>query len=272
MSEFSIRLLGKPADFEGCVEIQRRIWNHPDLDITPVHNFCASVETGGIVLGAFAGRALAGYVYSFPAVVHGRLAQHSHHLAVRTEYQGHGLGKMLKWAQREEVLRRGFKLITWTYDPLQARNANLNLHTLGASGGTYIEDLYGVTPALSLEKGVPTDRLLMEWASASARVACRRDGAPAAFDPARWPKAVERRADGIYPEIRPRRPRYDWTEKKILVEIPRAVRDLKGRAGTIAAWQKAIRAVFIRAFRDGWRADDFIFGERCFYVLARKSR
>ena len=272
MSEYSIRLLGKPAEFEGCVEIQRRIWHHPDLDITPVHNFCASVETGGIVLGAFAGRELAGYVYSFPAVVHGRLAQHSHHLAVRTEFQGHGLGKTLKWAQREEVLRRGFKLITWTYDPLQARNANLNLHTLGASGGTYIEDLYGATPALSLEKGVPTDRLLMEWAIASARVARRRKSAPSALDPTRWPQAVKRLEDGVYPDIRPGRPRYDRTEKKILVEIPRAVRDLQGRAGTIAAWQKAIRTAFIRYFRAGWRVDDFIFGERCYYVLDKRAR
>jgi predicted GNAT superfamily acetyltransferase len=272
MPDFSIRLLEKPADFEGCVEIQRRIWNHSDLDITPVHNFCASVETGGIVLGVYIGHELAGYVYSFPAVIHGRLAQHSHHLAVRTEYQGHGLGKTLKWAQREEALRRGFKLITWTYDPLQARNANLNLHTLGAAGRTYIEDLYGPTPALSLEEGVPTDRLLMEWPIASSRVVRRRDGAPAALDPGLLPKAVEQRADGAYPDVRPRRPRYDRAEKRFLVEVPRAVRDLKGRAGLIADWQKAIRSAFLHYFRAGFRLDDFIFGERCYYVLNKKAR
>jgi predicted GNAT superfamily acetyltransferase len=272
MPDFSVRLLDKPAEFEGCVEIQRRVWNHPDLDITPIHNFCASVEMGGIVLGAYAGREMAGYAYSFPAVVHGRLAQHSHHLAVRTEYQGHGLGKTLKWAQREEALRRGFKLITWTYDPLQARNANLNLHTLGASGRTYFENFYGPTPALKLEEGVPTDRLLMEWPIASARVARRRNGAPAALDPALWPKAVERRADGAYPDIHPKRPRNGRTDKRILIEIPKAVRDLKGRAGLIAAWQKAIRSAFLHYFRAGWRADDFIFGERCFYVLKKASR
>ena len=272
MTDFRIRRLEKPADFEGCVEIQRRIWNHPDLDITPVHNFCASVETGGIVLGAYAGRELAGYVFSFPAVVHGRPAQHSHHLAVRTEYQGHGLGKMLKWAQREEVLRRGGTLITWTYDPLQARNANLNLHTLGASGRTYIEDLYGPTPALSLEEGVPTDRLLMEWAIASARVDRRRRGAPAALDPGLRPKAVERRAEGVYPDIRPKRPRYDCLDKRILVEIPKAVRDLKGKSGLIAAWQKAVRSAFLHYFTAGFRLDDFIYGERCFYILAKKGR
>jgi predicted GNAT superfamily acetyltransferase len=272
MADFSIRLLEKPADFEGCVEIQRRIWNHPDLDLTPVHSFCASVETGGIVLGAFAGRLLAGYVFSFPAVVHGRPAQHSHHLAVRTEYQGHGLGKTLKWAQREEVLRRGCTLITWTYDPLQARNANLNLHTLGASGQTYIEDLYGPTPALRLEEGVPTDRLLMEWPIASARVVRRRGGTPAVLDPALWPKAVERRAEGFYPDIRPKRPQYRGTGKRILIEIPPSIRDLQGRSGLIAAWQKAIRSAFLHYFGAGFRLDDFSFGERCFYVLEKKVR
>jgi len=272
MPDFTIRLLRTPAEFEACVEIQRRIWDHPDLDITPVHNFCASVETGGIVLGAYAGRLLAGYAYSFPAVIHGRPAQHSHHLAVRTEYQGRGLGKKLKWAQREEVLRRGFRLITWTYDPLQARNANLNVHTLGAVGRTYLEDLYGATPSLSLEEGVPTDRLLMEWPIASARVARRRNGAPPALDPALRPKAVERRADGAYPDVLPKRPQYGWTDKKILVEIPRTVRDLKGRAELIAAWQKAIRSAFLHYFRAGWRLDDFVFGERCFYVLEKRDR
>lgn len=272
MPDFTIRLLRTPAEFEGCVEIQRRIWDHPDLDITPVHHFCASVETGGIVLGVCAGRELAGYVYSFPAVIHGRPAQHSHHLAVRTEYQGRGLGKKLKWAQREEVLRRGFRLITWTFDPLQARNANLNLHTLGAVGGTYIENLYGPTPALSLEEDVPTDRLLMEWPIGSARVARRAGGAPAALDPGRWPKAVEGKPGGRYPDIAPKRPFYGWREKRILVEVPKSVRDLQGRPGLIASWQKAIRSAFLHYFKAGFRLDDFIYGERCFYILEKKGR
>jgi predicted GNAT superfamily acetyltransferase len=272
MADLRIRRLERPADFEGCVDIQRRIWNHADLDITPVHNFCASVEAGGIVLGAFAGSVLAGYVYSFPAIIHGRTAQHSHHLAVRTEYQGLGLGKTLKWAQRDEVLRRGLKLITWTYDPLQARNANLNLHALGAVGRTYIRDLYGATPALQLELGIPTDRLLLEWPITSARVSARRRSAGPALDPGAWPKALERRAGGTPPEILPARPRSVRQGRRVLVEIPPAVRDLKGRDGAIAAWQGAVRAVFLRSFKTGWRLDDFVYGERCFYVLVRPGR
>jgi predicted GNAT superfamily acetyltransferase len=193
-------------------------------------------------------------------------------LAVRTEYQGLGLGKTLKWAQREEVLRRGLKLITWTYDPLQARNANLNLHALGAVGRTYIRDLYGATPALRLEPGVPTDRLLLEWPIASARVASRRRGPGPVLDPGDWPKAVERRSGGTPPEIRPACPRYGRPGRKMLVEIPPAIRDLKGRGDTIAVWQKAVREAFLRYFKAGWRLDDFIFSERCFYVLVRDGR
>ncbi len=272
MADLRIRSLERPADFEGCVEIQRRIWNHADLDITPVHNFCASVEAGGIVLGAYAGSVLAGYVFSFPAIIRGRTAQHSHHLAVRTEFQGLGLGKTLKWAQRDEVLRRGLKLITWTYDPLQARNANLNLHTLGACGRTYIRDLYGATAALQLEPGVPTDRLLLEWPITSARVASRRRGAGPVLDPAVWPKAVERRPGGAPPDILPARPRPVRAERRVLVEIPPAVRALKGRDGAIAAWQKAVRETFLRLFKAGWRLDDFVHGDRCFYVLVRPGR
>ena len=273
MADLRIRRLERPADFEGCVDIQRRIWNHADLDITPVHNFCASVEAGGIVLGAFAGSVLAGYVYSFPAIIHGRTAQHSHHLAVRTEYQGLGLGKTLKWAQRDEVLRRGLKLITWTYDPLQARNANLNLHNLGAIGRTYLDDFYGPAESLTLEPGVPTDRLLVEWEIASRRVEERSPGSPAAgaarLDPEALPKAVAQRPDGFYPRITPRRPDFTRGEPVLLVEVPRSIRDLKGLGGLIAAWQKSMRAAFIHYLKTGYVLDDFIFGDRAYYVLRR---
>lgn len=272
MPEVEIRPLRTISDFEGCVEIQRLIWKHPDLDITPVHQFCVSVRTGSILLGAFAGKELAGYVYSFPAVFGRKLAQHSHHLAVRAEFQGLGLGKRLKWAQRDEALARGFSLITWTYDPLQARNANLNLHTLGATGRTYFPNFYGATPALATDAGVPTDRLLLEWRIASPRVAARLSGAPPVFNPEKAPKAVERKPGGIYPDIRPKRPKLGLTDGAILVEVPKNIRDLKGRTSLVLSWQKALRSALDAYFASGFRLDDFIFGERSFYVLKKSGR
>ena len=143
-----IQPLGSIKEFEKLVDIQRTVWKHEDLDVTPVHQFCVSAKMGGIILGARVGRELAGYAYSFPAALNGKPCQHSHHLAVLPEFRGLGLGKALKWAQGEESLRRGFRLITWTFDPLQARNANLNLQALGAVSRTYFPNFYGLTPAL----------------------------------------------------------------------------------------------------------------------------
>jgi predicted GNAT superfamily acetyltransferase len=91
-------------------------------------------------------------------------------LAVLPEYQQRGVGLRLKWAQREESLSRGLALITWTFDPMQARNANLNLRRLGATATEFLENFYGVTTA-SLHHGLPTDRLLVRWDLAAPRVA-----------------------------------------------------------------------------------------------------
>jgi predicted GNAT superfamily acetyltransferase len=262
-----IKPLTKLAEFEACVAIQREVWSHGDLDITPVHQFCISFHTGAILLGAFSGGTLAGYVYSFPAVVEGRFCQHSHHLAVLPRHQGMGLGRSLKWAQRDEALRRGCSLITWTYDPLLARNANLNLRTLGAMGGIYLRNFYGFTPALVLDDGVPTDRLLVEWRIDTVRVSNRRERRGDAPDPSGIVKALERKPGGVFPEIAPRGPVLGLAAPRLLVEIPPNVRDMETGTGLIAAWQAAVRRALEHYFKRGYALDDFIFGDRCFYVL-----
>ena len=91
-------------EFEKLLHIQRVVWKHEDIDLTPVHQFAVSSRMGGILLGAYVGPELAGFVYSFPAVFKGESCQHSHLLAVLPDFQGCGLGKALKWAQREEAV------------------------------------------------------------------------------------------------------------------------------------------------------------------------
>ena len=293
MAEVRVRLLRGWRDLEACVRVQREVWGHADLDITPVHNLCISIETGAILLGAFVGREMTGYVYSFPAVRNGECCQHSHHLAVLPAYRGRKIGTALKRAQWIEALRRGTRLITWTYDPMQALNANLNLHALGAIGRIYLDDFYGPTPALTLDAGVPTDRLLLEWRIATPRVRARmaggrpspdggrgyrlcpgvqfrRDGS--SFDPARIVRAVEMKPGGEYPAIVPGPPDLDRTEPRLLVELPRNIRDLKTTPGLIGRWQKAVRTAFKHYFAAGYRLDDFIAGERSFYVLKRPAK
>lgn len=271
MADVRIRRLEGAAEFEKLLEIQRAVWGHSELDLTPVHQFLIHDRMGAILRGAFVDGVLVGYVYSFPAVHAGRFCQHSHHLAVLPGFQGYGLGKRLKWAQRREALKQGVNLITWTYDPMQARNANLNLHTLGVRGRTYLDNFYGFTPTLCLGPEIPTDRLLVEWPIRAGRVEDRKARKRPSYDAAVLPKALERgAAAGGDPFPLPAPPRLLLKDRVLLAEVPPDIRALKPRPDLIAAWQAALRTVLKSYFKRGWVADDFIFGDRAFYVL-RKS-
>ena len=268
-----VKTLASFKDFERLLDIQRAVWNHGDLDVTPVHQFALSSLMGAILLGAFVGRELAGFVYSFPAVFKGEVCQHSHLLAVLPRYQGHGLGKALKRAQREEAVRRGYRLVTWTYDPLQARNANFNLRTLGAISRTYVRNFYGMTPSLCLGPGIPTDRMLIEWPVRDRRVKDRLEGKGKrpAYDPDRLPKAMERRGGAVAPFFRPGRTRLDLEGKTLLAEVPRDIKALAGRPDLIAEWQRGLRRVMTEYFGRGYHAGHFLCGDRAFYVLIKKG-
>jgi predicted GNAT superfamily acetyltransferase len=249
------------------LEIQRLVWKHEEADLTPIHQFRITSRMGAILLGGYIGGRLVGFVYSFPAIHEGRLVQHSHLLAVLPEYQGWGVGKALKWAQRDRAIELGHDLITWTFDPLQARNANLNLHALGAITRTYWKNFYGSQRALILGPGVQTDRFLVEWRVGEERLDERRRGNITKLEPGGMPRALEAKSDGRFSP--PARPRLSLAERAILAEVPRAVADLRTRPGIIAAWQGALRLVFHRYLAAGYAVDDFIFGDRCFYVLSR---
>ena len=270
MENVRIRALKNHADYEACVHIQRKVWRHEDLHLTPVSQFCISVQTGAILLGAFIGNDMAGFVYAFPAVFGKIFCQHSHLLAVLPACQGYGIGKKLKWAQRREALNRGYDLVTWTFDPLQTRNANLNLNTLGTVGRTYLSNFYGCTPSLMLGPGVPTDRFLVEWWIRTKRVAQRRKQVAHGFDLEKTGKAVEQKAGGVYPRIAPQHPDLSLTDKRILVEVPKNIKDLRREPGLIAAWQKAVRTSVRHYFSRGYRLDDFNFDDRSFYVLKKE--
>jgi len=264
-----IRKLFKRAELEKLIDLQREVWKHPDLDLTPIHQFCISSFMGGLVLGAFVDGELAGFVYSFPAIFKGKFCHHSHLLAVRPQFQGYGLGKRLKWAQRNEVLKMGLDLITWTYDPLQTRNANLNFHTLGVISQNYLPDFYGETPALKLGPNVPTDRLLVEWFIKTKRVEARAQGKmDGSLDLTFLPKALDGflTENGVY---QPGKPALRMAAPVFLVETVRDIRALQKTPEIIAAWQSALRQIFTHYFKKGYAIVDFIFGERCYYVLKK---
>jgi predicted GNAT superfamily acetyltransferase len=267
-----IRKLLKRDELEKLVEIQHLVWKHADLDITPVHQFCISTFMGGIVLGAWVDGELAGFVYSFPAIFKGRFCHHSHLLAVLPEYRGYGLGKRLKWAQRREVLKLGLASVTWTYDLMQSRNANLNLHTLGGICRKYLPDFYGETPSLRLGPGIPADRLLVEWPIKTARVEQKARGKKELpLEPGSYPKVLEGQLapNGQY---LPGKPHLSLKEPILLAETVREVEALRPTPEVIAAWQAALRQVFKHYFQQGYAVVDFSFGEKCYYVLSNRLK
>lgn len=269
-----VKPLGRGADYDEILDIQRRVWGHGEADLTPGHLFRITTRLGAILLGGYIGRRLAGFVYSFPAVFEGRPVQHSHLLAVLPEFQRRGVGKALKWTQRDRAIELGYSLITWTFDPLQARNANLNLHTLGAFARTYWRNFYGNQEALVLGPDVETDRFLAEWPIRSGRVARRREGIPARAIPRKAGWAVAEKTGNRAASARlalPRRASLTLGDKVILAEVPRSVLALKRNPHVIAAWQRELRRALEHYLGRGYIVDDFIFGERCFYVLGRAS-
>jgi predicted GNAT superfamily acetyltransferase len=173
-TQIEIRPLTGFAEFERCVELQLAVWGYSDGDLIPKRVFIVASAIGGQVLGAFdtgksGGEAIVGFAMALPGYRDGQTYLHSHMLAVLPEYRNHGLGRRLKMAQREDALARGIARMEWTFDPLEIKNAHLNIARLGAIVRRYKRDFYG--PSTSpLQGGLPTDRLVAEWWLASPRV------------------------------------------------------------------------------------------------------
>ena len=169
LSPIEIRPLTRLEEFERCVEIQIAVWGYSDGDVIPRRVFVVAERIGGQALGAFANGTMVGFAMGLPGYREGMAYLHSHMLAVLPEFRNAGLGRRLKLAQREDALARGFELMEWTFDPLEIKNAHLNLHRLGAICRRYQEDFYGPSSS-PLQGGLPTDRLYAEWWLRSSHV------------------------------------------------------------------------------------------------------
>lgn len=165
-------------EFQLCVALQREVWQEADLEVEPATLFVVAANTGGQVLGAFDGPRLVGYTLAVVGIRDGVIYLHSHMTGVHAAYRDRGVGRMLKLFQREEALSRDIRLICWTFDPLEMRNARFNLNRLGAICRKYLPNFYGVTSS-PLHRGMATDRLLTEWHLDSPRVLASVAGAPA---------------------------------------------------------------------------------------------
>lgn len=173
--EIVVRACKGLEEFRACVVLEREIWREADLEIVPDTIFVVAAHTGGQILGAFDGERLIGFTLSMPGLRTGAPYLHSHMTGVIAEYRDRGVGRMLKLLQRDEALSRGIRLIEWTFDPLEMRNAHFNLNRLGAISRRYQPNLYGITSS-PLHRGLATDRLVAEWYLDSPRVLAALNG------------------------------------------------------------------------------------------------
>jgi predicted GNAT superfamily acetyltransferase len=167
---YSLRLCEKRDELAECVRIQKEIWGYAEHELYPLRLFVNLGRIGGHVLGAFtAANELAGFVAAMPGFHGADRYLHSLALGVVHGHENHGLGRALKLAQRELALAAGINTIEWSFDPLRAKNANLNINRLGAIVRRYEVNYYGQVES-RFQHGLPSDRLIAEWRLKSARV------------------------------------------------------------------------------------------------------
>jgi predicted GNAT superfamily acetyltransferase len=176
-------------EMHACFALQKEVWKFADAELVPVRIFVVAAKIGGQVIGAFvpgsgagSNDELIGFALAIPGVRNRHSYLHSQMLAIREQYRNQGLGRRIKLHQREDALARGFDLMEWTFDPLEIKNAYLNIEKLGAIARRYSVNQYGITSS-PLQGGLPTDRLVAEWWMKSKRVeALLADTPPTTFD------------------------------------------------------------------------------------------
>jgi chorismate synthase len=268
-----IRPLSTVAEFRACEAMQQQVWAMPDnLEVVPLHLLVTVQRNGGLLLGAFDGDDLVGFVFGFLGVSSNDKLKHcSHLMGVASGYQSRGVGYQLKLAQREFVLDQGIDLVTWTYDPLESRNAYLNIHKLGGVCRTYTRDYYGpLTDGLGA--GLPSDRFQVEWWIADDRVrqCLAGDSGRRLADPVVQVNATARTSEGY---LTPGAICLKENARTIRSEIPADYQALKADDPALALeWRLAVRRISEAYFAAGYVVADFSHcrtqeGERSYYIL-----
>jgi predicted GNAT superfamily acetyltransferase len=255
--QIAIRLLDALEEFRACHEVQKAAWGFPDSLIIPYTQLVTFQHNGGAVLGAFDGPHLVGFVAGYL----GRQGQgpiyfFSQRMGTLPAYQGRGIGEQLKWTQRTWALAQGLERILWTYDPLEAPNAWLNLAKLGGIVHHYERDIYGEhdTP---LHDHLPTDRFLVEWELLSegvlARLApgWRAPAAGTAIGEAGQPLNPVTWDERNLPHSAP--PNLLREEPRLVVEVPAEWQELRQVDMTLASdWRAKTRLLFEHYLAQGF--------------------
>lgn len=278
--EYEIRPLRDHGDLAACVALQSETWGDAYADVVPASMLQVAAKMGGVVTGAFDEEGgLLGFVYGITGVRGGETAHWSHMLAVREDARDRGVGTALKNRQREELRAMGVGSVYWTFDPLVARNAHLNINRLGAEVQEYVPDFYGASKSELHELG--TDRLVVKWSldEAGGRVlprdaaeveaeapAASRDGKDGAErrESAAASQPAASRPDGA-------RPAASSPARQAEVLVPGDIDALRAASRDAALdWRRSSRKAFLSLLGAGYRVRAFQPGaEHARYVLAQ---
>ncbi len=273
MSDITIRQLNGHDEFSQCLQLQYDTWGENFTEVASPMIQMVVQKLGGVVAGAFnASGEMIGFVFGMTGIQDGTPVHWSDMLAVRPKWRGKGIGRKLKLFQWDEIRKLGIEVINWTYDPLEARNAHLNLNLLGARIADYIENMYATDEGSPLHAGLGMDRFLVAWYLNEER--------------------VERAGRGELPDIK-----NEYIEAPVIntksdngtlldpgdiacpdvpvvrVEIPASIQQVKQRAMQDGQrWRENTRRVFLHYLAEGYQIVTFYRDhtmKRCYYVITR---
>lgn len=258
-----IRRLETMPEMCAMKELEQSVWNTENP--VPTDQLLTVAKNGGILLGAFHGKLMVGMLYSFPGFLKGQVYLWSYIMGIRDGWRHRGIGERLKRAQAEAALEHGYRLIAWTYDPLETANGYLNVGKLGVICSNYAINYYG-DMSDQLNQGLPSDRFQVEW-----WIDQRRPPLPQGDEESliSW----ELTTDGL-PQPTQVIDIIPDTEK-ISVAVPAYFQNIKQKDIELAkAWRQATRQVFTRSFSAGWAVTGFRLHRNepvHEYVLVRRS-
>jgi predicted GNAT superfamily acetyltransferase len=282
---FTIRPLRALSEMHAAVELQKTYWGNDLESVVPAHMLFSLASYGGHVLAVFDGAYMVGVLIGFLGVdpddnrpLADRLQIASKRMVILPEYRSQGLGYRLKLAQRDLALKQGIPLVTWTFDPLLAPNAHLNLRKLGAICRRFYENYYGENGFGGLAALGASDRLYVEWWVAQRRVEERLQEQP--------PPGLRHYLDAQVPILNPTVMTPDGqpqppdqpqaaTGLQALLEIPLDYPALMRQQPALAqTWRLHLRALLRQLIQDGYIVSDFMRDQyegrdRGFYLLTR---
>lgn len=249
-AQVSVRPVTSTEELAAMEVLLARVWQHPpgsvEVDVTML---AALARSGNYVVGAFRddnGRdELIGATVGFRGEPF-PVTLYSHVTGVDRTRSTPGTGTALKAHQRVWCLERGITGVRWTVDPLQARNARLNVGRLGAGWLSFHQDYYGALRD-GLNRDVGSDRLLLEWDL--TRLPADRAAERAA---AENPHAVLARGASGEPVLGGVRATY------CRLEIPTDIDGLRAADPDLARqWRDALRTLLPELIEGGRRVIDF---------------